>query len=137
MKNLLFALFILYLSSMLCYSEVPNEIRYSGRLKNHNSLVNASIDFNFKIYSQESGGTALWESGNQSIKVSSGLFSYVIKPDLNKVDLRKSNFWLQLVVDGKELTPREKLLSQLYSLHSLSAESLSANNEIVIKVGNS
>ncbi|MDR1243616.1 MAG: phage tail protein [Endomicrobium sp.] len=137
MKNLLFVLFILCLSSMFCYSEVPNEIRYSGRLKNYNSLVNASIDFNFKIYSQESGDTALWESGNQSIKVSSGLFSYVIKPDLNKVDLRKSNLWLQLVVDGKELTPREKLLSQLYSLHSLSAESLSANNEIVIKVGNS
>lgn len=122
---------------MYCYCNVPNEIRYSGRLKNHNSLVNASIDFNFKIYNQETDGTALWESGNQSIKVSSGLFSYVIKPDLNKVDLRKSNLWLQLVVDGKELTPREKLLSQLYSLHSLSAETLSANNEIVIKIGTS
>lgn len=122
---------------MYCYCNVPNEIRYNGRLKNHNSLVNASIDFNFKIYNQESDGTALWESGKQSIKVSSGLFSYVIKPDLNKVDLRKSNLWLQLVVDGKELTPREKFSSQLYSLHSLSAESLSANDEIVIKIGTS
>jgi microcystin-dependent protein len=137
MKNFLLVLLTLIIFSMYCYCDVPNEIRYSGRLKNHNSVVNASINFNFKIYNQESDGTAIWESGNESIKVSSGLFSYVIKPDLNKVDLRKSNLWLQLVVDGKELSPREKFSSQLYSLHSLSAETLSANDEIVIKIGTS
>ena len=90
MKNLLFVLVALVIFPILCYSNVPNEIRYSGRLKNYNALVNAPVAFNFKIYNQESDGTALWESGNQPIQVSSGLFSYVIKPDLTKVDLRNS-----------------------------------------------
>jgi microcystin-dependent protein len=137
MRDLLSLLVVLFIFSIFCYSDVPNEIRYSGRLKNYNSLVNAMVDFNFKIYNQESDGTAVWESGNQHIRVSSGVFSYVIKPDLKKVDLRKSNIWLQLVVDGRELSPREKLMAQFYSLHSLSAESLSSNDEILIKAGDS
>jgi hypothetical protein len=137
MKNFLFVLLILLILPILSYAEVPNEIRYSGRLKNYNSLVNATVDFNFKIYNEETDGIALWESGNQPIKVSSGLFSYLIQPDLNKVDLRKAKVWLQLVVDGKELSPREKFSSQVYSLHSLSAENLSSNKEIVIKIGDS
>lgn len=49
------------------------------------------------------------ETGMQNVHVSSGIFSHVIKLDISKVDLRKGDIWLEVVVDGKTLSPREKL----------------------------
>jgi hypothetical protein len=51
------------------------------------------------------------------------------------VDWRKKDLWIQIVVDGRELRPREKITAQPYSFHSYSCENLSSNNEIKIEIG--
>ncbi|MDR3256573.1 MAG: phage tail protein [Endomicrobium sp.] len=135
MKRLLIILFIFFAFVVVVFAEVPNEIGYSGRLKSYKSPVNGTMQFNFKIYEKEEGGTAIWESGNQGIKLSSGIFSYTIKPDETRVDWRKKDLWLQVVVDGRELLPREKFMAQSYSLHSKAAENLSSNREIKVEIG--
>ncbi|MCX5782726.1 MAG: hypothetical protein NT145_08555 [Elusimicrobia bacterium] len=79
----------------------------------------------FEIYPAASGGIASWTSGTQSVTVSSGIFNYVLTPT---VDWRGKDFWIQLTVNSKVLSPREKITAQLYSLHSKTAEGLSGDS---------
>jgi hypothetical protein len=74
-------------------------------------------------------------SGNKAIRLSSGVFTYIISPDESRVDWRKKDLWFQIVVDGRELSPREKITTQPYSFHSYTAEDLSSDNEIKIEIG--
>lgn len=133
MKKIIFVLFVFCTTCSLLHAGVPNEIRYNGRLKSYQEPVNGVRHINFRIYESESD-TPVWQSGVQNINVSSGIFSYIISPG-TQLDLRKGNLWLELVVDGKELAPKEKLTAQPYALHSKSAENLSSNNEIKIEIG--
>ncbi len=134
MKKIIFVLFVFCTTCSLLHAGVPNEIRYNGRLKSYQEPVNGVRHINFRIYESESD-TPVWQSGVQNINVSSGIFSYIISPG-TQLDLRKGNLWLELVVDGKELAPKEKLTAQPYALHSRSAENISSNNEIKIEIGN-
>jgi hypothetical protein len=135
LKKLFCLLFVFFSFIVVGFSGVPNEIRYNGRLKSYNYPVTGNMPFNFKIYDMPEGGTARWESGNHIIKLSSGVFTYIISPDESMVDWREKDFWLQIVVDGKELLPREKITAQPYSFHSYSAENLSSDTEIKIEIG--
>ncbi len=116
-------------------AEVPNEIRYNGKLKEYRAEVNATKNMNFKIYNQLTGGTAKWESGNKSVVVSSGIFSVVLNPD---VDWRGKDYYLEIEIDSKKLEPREKLTAVPYSLHSNTTESakVEENSEFSVTVGN-
>ena len=116
-------------------ADVPNEIRYNGKLKEYRTEVNATKSMNFKIYGQLSGGTAKWESGSKSVVVSSGIFSVVLNPD---IDWRGKDYYLEIEVDSKKLEPREKLTAVPYSLHSNTTESavVKQNAEFSVTVGN-
>jgi len=128
---LFMTLFVAY-----CYADVPNEIRYNGKLKEYRMEVNGTKQMNFKFYSEPTGGTALWESGTQSVKVSSGIFTYVIKP--GSVDWRNKDIYLEIVIDNNVLEPREKLLAVPYSLHSNTTEAATVTEEadFSVTVGN-
>ena len=116
-------------------ADVPNEIRYNGKLKEYRTEVNATKNMNFKIYNQLTGGTAQWESGTKSVVVSSGIFSVVLNPD---IDWRGKDYYLEIEIDSKKLEPREKLTAVPYSLHSNTAEkaTVKENNEFSVTVGN-
>jgi hypothetical protein len=134
MKKLVL-LSVFFIFAITAFSEVPNEISYNGVLRSYKNIPKGKAQINFKIYDKPEGGTAVWESGNQNVELLNGIFSSVLKPDKKKVDWRKKDFWLQLVVDGGEFLPRAKLTSQIYSLHSSTAENLSSDGEIKIEVG--
>ena len=130
--------FIIMMSVIYIYAQAPNEIRYNGKLKEYNQESNGTKTMNFKIYDQLTGGTAKWESGENFVKVSSGIFSYTFSPDSTLVDWSKKDFYLELVVDGKVLSPREKLTSVPYSLHSTNADNITPKNssdDFFVKIG--
>ena len=116
------------------FADVPNEIRYNGKLKEYRTEVNATKTMNFKIYNQLTGGTAKWESGNQNVVVSSGIFSVVLNPD---IDWRQKDCYLEIEIENKKLEPREKLTAVPYSLHSNTTESATVkeNSEFSVTVG--
>ena len=132
-KFLVIIFFSLVVQSVM--AEVPNEIRYNGKLKEYRTEVNATKSMNFKIYNQLTGGTAKWESGNKSVVVSSGIFSVVLNPD---VDWRGKDYYLEIEIDSKKLEPREKLTAVPYSLHANTTESakVEENSEFSVTVGN-
>lgn len=129
---LVISLFFVY---QLVMAEVPNEIRYNGKLKEYRTEVNATKNMNFKIYNQLTGGTAQWESGTKSVVVSSGIFSVVLNPD---IDWRGKDYYIEIEIDSKKLEPREKLTAVPYSLHSNTTEKaiVKDNAEFSVTVGN-
>ena len=114
LKRILLTMIFVFVAQLVT-ADVPNEIRYNGKLKEYRTEVNATKSMNFKIYNQLTGGTAKWESGNKSVVVSSGIFSVVLNPD---VDWRGKDYYLEIEIDSKKLEPREKLTAVPYSLHS-------------------
>jgi len=133
LKKCLLLLGIIFVAQLVV-AEVPNEIRYNGKLKEYRTEVSATKNMNFKIYDQLTGGTAKWESGTKSIKVSSGIFSTVLSPD---IDWRGKDYYLEIEIDSKKLEPREKLTSVPYSLHSNTTEKaiVKSGSEFSVIVG--
>ena len=134
LKKFLLMMFFIFIANLVI-ADVPNEIRYNGKLKEYRTEVNATKSMNFKIYDQLTGGTAKWESGNKSVVVSSGIFSVVLNPD---VDWRGKDFYLEIEIDSKKLEPREKLTAVPFSLHSNTTEKaiVKDNAEFSVTVGN-
>lgn len=136
-KKMVVFIFLLLVSNII-YADVPNEIRYNGRIKEYRVDVNGTRSINFKIYDALSGGTAKWESGSKSVVVSSGVFSYTLSPDVSLVDWRAKDYYLEIEIDGKKLEPREKLTAVPYALHSNTAENIivKSNAEFSVTIGN-
>jgi microcystin-dependent protein len=134
LKRILLTMIFVFVAQLVT-ADVPNEIRYNGKLKEYRTEVNATKSMNFKLYNQLTGGTAKWESGTKSVVVSSGIFSVVLNPD---VDWRDKDYYLEIEIDSKKLEPREKLTAIPYSLHSNTTESATVkeNAEFSVTVGN-
>jgi hypothetical protein len=117
------------------YADVPNEVTYQGRLREYDQPVSGTRTMNFRIYGSASGTGFLWESGNVDIVVTTGTFNYMMRPD---VDWRVKDCWIETVVSGKTLTPREKITSQVFALHSRTSEDISKTdgNNINFTIGN-
>jgi len=124
--------FVLLLSSALLYAGVPSEFTYQGRIREAGQQKTGTYTMNFKIYSLATGGSSLWESGNQTIAVTNGMFSYRMAPT---IDWRLQDLYLETVLNGTVLTPREKLTSHFFALHSGTAENISSTSTVTITLG--
>lgn len=96
-------------------------INYQGYLTDSNgSAVNDTLEMSFRLYSVESGGTALWTETQSSVAVSNGLFS-VLLGSVTQIPLdiftNNTDLWLGIAVgtDG-EMSPREKIASAPYAM---------------------
>jgi microcystin-dependent protein len=118
MKRLVLASSLLLLLAMGVFAEVPNEITYSGRLREFGKPVNGKRTVNFRIY--DANGP-VWQTGNFSIQVTSGAFSCILTPTIN---WEKKDYWIETVVNGKELSPREKVSAHPFALRSQVAEDI-------------
>ncbi len=59
-------------------AEVPQMINYQGGITDSDgeALSDTTLNITFSIYSDTTGGTALWSSGAQSLQVTNGSFDY-------------------------------------------------------------
>lgn len=112
---------ILLLCASTLFAQVPDEITYQGRLREYGQPVTGTRVMSFKVYHTATGPGLDWESGNKTVKVSSGAFTCALSPD---IDWCLQDYWIEAVVSGKTLSPREKLTAQVYALHSRTAEDI-------------
>ncbi|MBN1824270.1 MAG: hypothetical protein JW803_08130 [Endomicrobiales bacterium] len=128
LKTVVYILAISYLLSAISivYAEVPNEITYTGRLREYGQPASGTKTMCFKIFDASSAGNQVWTSGNQSVTISNGVFTYKLQP--TGVDWRVKDYWLETIISDKILSPREKLTSQVYALHSKTAEDIERSN---------
>jgi hypothetical protein len=135
MKRIILAL-SLFTLAVSVYAAVPNQITYTGSLRSYGQPVSGNRTLTFNIYPAATGGTAAWTSNPVTVKVSSGTFSYNLTPN---IDWRGMDYWLELIVGDKVLSPRTKLTAQAYAFHSRTAEDVekSSGNSIHFAIGNS
>ncbi len=101
-------LLLLVLSQYVSAQIVP-EIRYNGRYRQYRQDVDGTAKLQFAVYDSETGGSILWESQViNNVRVSSGIFSASFSPQLTDKQWEQ-NLYLQVTIDDKRLSPREKL----------------------------
>ena len=132
----LLIMFCEFASVEISLSAVPNQINYTGSLRSYGQPISGKKNITFNIYPVETSGTASWSSGLVAVNVSSGTFSYDLTPN---IDWRGKDYWIELVVGDKILSPRTKLTAQAYALHSRTAEDIekSTGNSMHFAVGSS
>lgn len=117
MRAVLLTVSVLIFAMVSLFAGVPNEINYNGRLKEYNQPVTGTRTMCFKIY--DAAGSEKWSSGNVSVVVNGGIFNYKMAPN---IDWRGGDFYIETIISDKILSPREKILSSFYAMHSKTAE---------------
>ena len=100
-----------------CGAPLRNEISYQGRLTDGvGNPINGTRDLTFRLYTAESTGTPIWEESHPGVQVTNGLFNVVLG---GNTILDEANFhqplWLETVVAGETLTPRQPLMGAPYA----------------------
>jgi hypothetical protein len=94
---------------------VSSGISYQGRLTSPGgSPLNGSFTMRFVVYDDEVAGSALWDSGNMNVTVENGLFN--VQLGVDQSDFDGQELWLNIIVDGQTLSPRQEILPAPYAL---------------------
>jgi hypothetical protein len=118
---------------------VPAGINYQGRLEQSGVPVNTSVTMIFKVMDAASGGNTLWSSGNQTVAISAGLFNTVVPMPVDPL-IGGGSRWMEVVVNGTALVPREPLNAVPYALVAKTVEGtidISSSNFNLSSTGNS
>lgn len=137
MNNRCFYLATLWALLPLAALAQPALINYQGRLIEGTNLVNGIKNIALELYDQAAGGSLLYADSN-NVTVVDGLYNTHIGDDSIAGDLATAlaatSVWLQVVVDGTPLSPRERLVSVPYARQAQQTRGLSIpdNNAVVL-----
>jgi hypothetical protein len=120
-----FSALILQSASTLL-AQPPALLNYQGRLTQGTNLVNGTVALTFRIHTNATGGNFIYEATNLA-SVADGLYAtqfgdstittnttLSLNQALNRGGLNQS-LWLEIAVNGTNLSPRERLLSVPYA----------------------
>lgn len=114
----------LFLIPIDAYAQAPNVLTYQGRLEESGTPVTGSRSVDVRLCDALTGG-ACTNTGAQGVSVDGGLFRTTFTVPA-AVNLGTGNWFLEVVIGGATLSPRERLSSTPFSLVSSSATSLIA-----------
>ena len=112
--------FILHPSSFPLLAQPPALINYQGRLVDGTNLVNKNVSLELTLYDAPSGGVLLYaDKDPEGVNVIDGLYHVFLGDhtaigDLDQA-LTNTEVWLEVVVEGLPLVPRERLASVAYA----------------------
>ncbi|HBA86382.1 MAG TPA: hypothetical protein DCZ95_20065 [Verrucomicrobia bacterium] len=114
---------LMLLSLLLSFpasAQVPGHLNYQGRLLSGTNLYNGTVSMRFRLYTNETDTTIVFES-TQSVAVADGLYAARIGENVLvghlALTLSQGDIWLQVVVNGTPLEPRERLASAPYAIY--------------------
>ena len=119
-------------------------INYQGRLFDASGdPINGQVDLAFSLYDQASGGNRQWGPETHTrVTVSDGLFSVLLGSRTGNgipSSALGGNLWLETVVNGETLSPREQLGAVPYAMWSNRAslaDTVSDNSITSAKIAN-
>jgi hypothetical protein len=118
-RNLLLATAAVLLLSGLVFGEIPQVMGYQGRVTDNggNPVADGNYTMRFQIYDDATAGSLLWDSNDQSVAVSGGVFSVELgeSPQPNLALTFDQDYWLLVTYDGEAQTPRRRLGSVGYA----------------------
>ena len=122
------------------HAQTPLLINYQGRLVDGTNLVNGPVAIRFELHDHPSNNNPLFASTNSAVVID-GLYAtmigeHVVTGSLDAA-LSGPEAWLQVIVNGQPLSPRERLVAVPYArqVHGLA---VGENQSIVMAphVGN-
>ena len=122
---LVFLVLIWIHGTSLSLAEIPKMINYQGMLTNESGdPITDTLDLEFGIYTQETGGTPEWSEAQNQVSIIDGLFNVILgSVDPNGVNLDFSEpYWLEVQVDNDTM-PRLRFTSVGYAYRALVADS--------------
>ena len=111
--------FFFSLTLLILHAEVPKEINYQGTLVQNGEPVNGNVTIIFKLFDDEAEGAELWSEAHPSVTISEGIYHVQLgsitpfPPDLFTTS---GNRFIDILVNGTQLSPRTKFTSVAYSL---------------------
>jgi len=113
---------VMIIVAFIILSAVPRVLNYQGKLLDSSGVgVNDTLALTFRLYTTETGGSPIWEETISDVVVRQGLFSVELAGFPDTVDF-STQYWLEVVVDGEAMSPRERLTSAPYSIHAGTAD---------------
>ena len=108
-----------------CAGSVPMMMSYQGKLTDAGGQPAGGIhNMRFYLHDQEAGGSLLWQepaagSPAREVQVTGGLFNVILGSVVALPDSAfQGSTWLGTEVDGVLLTPRIRIVSTGYAIHS-------------------
>jgi hypothetical protein len=101
-------------------SHADSSFTYQGRLVQNDQAVNEEVDFLFRLFDAETGGTAKGLLNVLDWPVEGGLFTVPLDFGADVFD--GTPLWLDIRVNGVQLSPRTKITAAPYAIHALNAD---------------
>ncbi|MEM1181734.1 MAG: hypothetical protein AAGM22_25545 [Acidobacteriota bacterium] len=104
-------------------AQVPTTLHYQGRLLQNTAdqdAVPGAVDIDFSIWTDAVGGVSLWSESWTEVNLDNGIFSVLLGS--NGTPLRPADFqgdtslFLQLIIEGETLEPRQQLGSAPFAM---------------------
>lgn len=119
------ALAVLSIPVIAASQGVPQVLSYEGRLlKADGAPATGAVDIRFSLFTTATAGSAIWTEGH-TVSLDDGYYSISlgeVTPIGETFD--GSDLWLELVVSGTALAPRQKIASAPYALTSGTARNV-------------
>jgi len=116
-KVILLTIFALLFSLGFSFAEVPCKINYQGRLIKDGVPVNGTVNMEFKLYDQPTGGNLKKTITLSSVSVYNGLFRAVL--DLEGIDWTAGQtIYLEVKAGTDVLSPREEIYAYPYAINT-------------------
>jgi len=116
-KVILLTVFAFLFSLGFSFAEVPCKINYQGRLIKDGVPVNGTVNMEFKLYDQLTGGNLKKTITLSSVPVYNGLFRAVL--DLEGIDWTAGQtIYLEVKVGTDVLSPREEIYAYPYAINT-------------------
>jgi len=104
----------------------PGLINHQGYLTDDGGVpVDGDREMWFLIYDQEIGGTAVWSEGPMTVPVTDGVFQVLLGQTNPITPFHLAGpRWLEVIVGGEYMEPRERIVSGLYAIEAGNADTL-------------
>ncbi|MBN1756575.1 hypothetical protein JW877_10255 [bacterium] len=114
-----FFVYVIIISSVTASAQIPRSINFQGKLTDPDGIaIEGFTNINFVLYDSITAGIPLWNSGVTTVNCTKGLFDIILGPIPLNFD---QPYWMELVVNGETLIPRQPLSAAPYAMYSLTA----------------
>lgn len=105
-------------AATVAHAQVNPTLSIQGILKKSNGVAvdDGTYSLTFKLYTAETGGSAIWQETQTGIEVTSGIYNAVLGAVTPLTATFDQLYYLGVTVGSTELTPRVLLTSAPYSL---------------------
>lgn len=123
-------LFLITMLPLAGNADVPNLINYQGMLTDGEGapVTDFALPMTFRIYNVVTGGTPLWEE-NQDVNIQDGIYNVLLGSGSTTIGsfdpalFSAAGRWLEVVVNGEALEPRQQVTSVAFSFQAEKAVS--------------